>query len=92
MVDAKPFLLGLSLGCGLATGREIGAFVRRLVGAIRALWPKVEILLRADSHYAGPQVFDWCRANGVDRVFGLAPNSVLSRHIAALKKCIRRTL
>ena len=41
------------------SGREIRAFVRRLVGAIRALWPKVEILLRADSHYAGPQVFDW---------------------------------
>ena len=32
------------------SGQEIRAFVRRLVGAIRALWPKVEILLRADSH------------------------------------------
>jgi hypothetical protein len=25
--------------------------VRRLVGALRSHWPKVEILLRADSHY-----------------------------------------
>lgn len=25
-------------------GREIGAFLRRLVGAIRARWPRVEIL------------------------------------------------
>src|SRR5882724_4411378 len=33
-------------------GQEIRAFLRRLVGAIRAFWPRVEILLRADSHYA----------------------------------------
>jgi hypothetical protein len=67
-------------------GREIRAFLRRLVGAIRAFWPRVEILLRADSHYAGPQVFDWCRANRVDWVFGLAPNAALKRHVAALEK------
>ena len=68
------------------SGQEICAFVRRLVGAIRALWPKVAILLRADSHYAAPQVFDWCRANRVDWVFGLARNAALSRHVAALEK------
>jgi hypothetical protein len=55
------------------SGVEIRGFVRRLVGAIRAHWPKVEILLRADSHYAAPEVFDWCRANRVDWIFGLAP-------------------
>jgi hypothetical protein len=68
------------------SGQEIRGFVRRLVGAIRALWPKVEILLRADSHYAGPEVFDWCRANRVDWILGLAPNAALSRHVAALEK------
>ncbi len=67
-------------------GREIRAFVRRLVGAIRAQWPRVEILLRADSHYAAPEVFDWCRANRVDWVLGLAPNAALRRHVAALEK------
>jgi hypothetical protein len=68
------------------SGGEIRGFVRRLVGAIRTHWPRVEILLRADSHYAAPEVFDWCRANRVDWVFGLAPNPVLSRHVAALEK------
>jgi hypothetical protein len=67
-------------------GREIAAFVRRLVGAIRALWPRVEILLRADSHYAAPELFDWCRANRVDWVLGLASNPALRRHVAALEK------
>src|SRR5947209_1746297 len=51
-------------------GDEIRAFLRRLVGALRAHWPRVEILLRADSHYACPEVFDWCRNNRVDWVLG----------------------
>ena len=67
-------------------GREIRGSLRRLVGAIRATWPRVEILLRADSHYACPEVFDWCRANRVDWVLGLAPNAVLRRHVEALEK------
>src|SRR6266699_6562751 len=68
------------------SGHEIRAFLRRLGGGSRATWPKVEILLRADSHYAGPEVFDWCRANRVDWMLGLAPNSALHRHVAALEK------
>src|SRR5947209_4268679 len=67
-------------------GHEIRAFLRRLVSAIRANWPKIEILLRADSHYAGPEVFDWCRENRVDWVLGLAPNVALRRQVEALEK------
>jgi len=68
------------------SGVEIRGFVRRLIGALRGHWPKVEILLRADSHYACPEVFDWCRKNRVDWIFGLAPNGALRRHVAALEK------
>jgi hypothetical protein len=68
------------------SGVEIRGFVRRLVDAIRAHWPNVEILLRADSHYAAPEVFDWSRANRVDWLFGLAPNVALCRHVMALEK------
>jgi len=67
-------------------GHEIRAFLRRLVGAIRSSWPKVEILLRADSHYTAPEVLDWCRANRVDWVLGLAPNAALRRRVEALEK------
>src|ERR1700734_1603663 len=45
------------------SGKEIKPFLRRLLRAIRAHWPNTEILLRADSHYCGPEVLDWCRAN-----------------------------
>jgi hypothetical protein len=39
-----------------------------------------------DSHYTAPEVLDWCRANRVDWVLGLAPNAVLRRHVEALEK------
>ena len=74
------------------SGVEIRGFVCRLVGALRSHWPKVEILLRADSHYASPEVFDWCRKNRVDWIFGLAPNAALRRHVAALEEEHRRAL
>jgi hypothetical protein len=66
-------------------GVEIRAFLRRLIRAIRAHWPQVEILLRADSHYACPDVMDWCETNSLDYVFGLAPNSTLRRHVTSLE-------
>ena len=67
------------------SGREIRAFLRRLLRQIRANWPRVEILLRADSHYCGPEVLRWCRANRVDYLLGVAPTSTLRRHIESLE-------
>jgi hypothetical protein len=67
-------------------GVEIRAFLRRLIRAIRAHWPQVEILLRADSHYACPEVMDWCETNSLDYIFGLAPNNTLRRHVTGLEE------
>jgi hypothetical protein len=66
-------------------GKEIRAFLRRLLRAIRANWPKTEILLRGDSHYCCPEVLDWCRANGLDYILGVAPTTTLRRHIEGLE-------
>ena len=67
------------------SGKEVRAFLRRLLRAIRANWPKTEILLRADSHYCSPEVLDWCRANGLDYILGVAPTTTLRRHIGDLE-------
>ena len=56
--------------------------VERIVGQIRARWPRVEILLRADSGFARDELMAWCEANGVDYVFGLARNERLVGAIA----------
>ena len=66
-------------------GKEIKAFLRRLLRAIRANWPKTEILLRGDSHYCCPEVLDWCRSNGLDFILGVAPTSTLRKHIVDLE-------
>ena len=67
------------------SGREIRPFLRRLLRCIRANWPRTEILLRADSHYCCPEVLDWCRANGIDYILGVAPTTTLRRHILDLE-------
>jgi hypothetical protein len=67
------------------SGKEARAFLRRLLRAIRANWPRTEILLRADSHYCSPEVLDWCRANRLDYALGVAPNATLRRHVETLE-------
>src|ERR1700692_2287388 len=66
-------------------GKEIRPFLRRLLRAIRANWPHVEILLRADSHYCCPEVLGWCRVNRIDYILGVAPTTTLRRHIEDLE-------
>jgi hypothetical protein len=55
--------------------------VARLTGQIRARWPKVRILLRADSGFTREELMAWCEANGVDYLFGLAQNARLVAEI-----------
>ena len=53
----------------------------RIVGAIRARWPFVRVLLRADSGFAREPLMAWCEDNRVDYVFGLARNARLVSEI-----------
>jgi hypothetical protein len=55
--------------------------VARIVKQIRRHWPKVRILLRADSGFARDELMAWCEANGVDFVFGLQQNERLIAEI-----------
>jgi hypothetical protein len=56
--------------------------VARIVAQIRARWPRVRILLRADSGFAREALMTWCEENRVDFVFGLARNPRLVEEIA----------
>jgi hypothetical protein len=56
--------------------------VERIVAQIRARWPRVRILLRADSGFARDELMTWCEQNRVDFVFGLARNPRLVEEIA----------
>ena len=53
------------------------AELERIIPHIRAAWPQVRILLRADSGFCREEIMAWCEAHGVDYLFGLAKNSRL---------------
>jgi hypothetical protein len=55
--------------------------VARIISQIRARWPRVRILLRADSGFCREDLMAWCEANRVDYVFGLARNARLTAEI-----------
>jgi len=55
--------------------------VARIVAHIRSHWPRVRIVLRADSGFAREELMAWCEANGVDFLFGLAKNDRLIAEI-----------
>jgi hypothetical protein len=65
-------------------GAEVALVLRHVVKAIRARWPRVEILMRGDSHYGRPEAMTWCERNRVGYVFGLAGNPVLLARVAGL--------
>jgi hypothetical protein len=66
------------------TGAEVALVLRHVVKAIRARWPRVEILVRGDSHYARHEAMTWCERNRIGYVFGLAGNRVLLTRVADL--------
>ena len=67
------------------TGQQIVRWLHRLITAIRGNWPRVEIMLRADSHYCTPEVLRFCRARRLDYTLGVAPTSTLRTHIQGLE-------
>lgn len=65
---------------------EVRAVLRRLVRAICGHWPRVENLIRANSRYCAPEVLDFCRAERLDYVLGLATTSTLRRQVEMLER------
>jgi len=56
--------------------------LRPIVQALRAAWPEVRIVVRADNGLAVPAVYDFCEAEDLEYVLGYATNAVLQRATA----------
>jgi hypothetical protein len=69
--------------CNIDAAAGVVAEMTRIIGRIRACWPRVRILLRADSGFCREALMAWCEANRVDYVFGLARNERLVAEIEA---------
>lgn len=65
--------------------------LQRIVSRLRGVWPKVKLTIRADSGFCREEIMNWCEANDVDYVLGLAKNDRLLREIVApLKEAQQR--
>jgi Transposase DDE domain group 1 len=63
-------------------GKEVDlllATLQRLVDGLRARWPGVRVVFRADGWFAMPEIYDWCDDHGVAYAIGLPANPVLDR-------------
>jgi hypothetical protein len=65
-------------------GPEVALVLRHVIRAIRRRWPKVDILVRGDSHYGRHEAMSWCERERVAYLFGLAGNPVLLARVAGL--------
>jgi hypothetical protein len=60
------------------------AILKRLVRALRARWPGVQLEVRADSGFAVPALYDYCEQEGIAYTSGLVPNPRLAAVAAPL--------
>lgn len=61
----------------------------KLVARIRERWPTVRLLIRADSGFATPALYDCCEQLGIGYTIGLGMNSVLK---ARSEECLNEAL
>jgi hypothetical protein len=66
-------------GCG-AVG-----MIRRIVERMREHWPDLTIFVRGDSGVAGPEMYNYCEAEGLFYAFGYGTNDVLKRRVCELE-------
>jgi len=71
--------------------RHAGAILQLLYRRFRQEWPRVKIVLRADSGFCRQNTLNWCDRTGVKYVVGLAKNERLLRETAALMEQARQT-
>jgi hypothetical protein len=82
-VFCGPHLLGAKLRrSNIDASAGAVAEIARIVAQIRQRWPRVCILLRADSGFAREDLMAWCERSRVDYLFGLARNPRLVEEIA----------
>jgi hypothetical protein len=89
--DQDGDLLSAVLQPGKPSGAGTAvALLRRLISRIRAQWPGISILVRADSSFAAPVMYRMCQRMHVDFLIGFQPNKRLKSLAADLQERARR--
>ncbi len=66
------------------TGRETVSILKRIIARIRQSWPQVGILIRADSHYSSPELYDYCQENDLKYAIGYTAYEPLQKEAERL--------
>lgn len=82
------------LACYLRRSRIDGAknataLLKRLIGRLRQAWPKVRIIVRADSGFCRQRLIRWCERSGVGYVIGIARNARLEATVALVELALK---
>ncbi|HZE99151.1 MAG TPA: IS1380 family transposase [Planctomycetota bacterium] len=88
--DAKShFLLAAVLRAGKVSAAN-GAvlLLSRIMGLLRAEWPKIKIYVRADSNFAEPYLLNWLEEEGIAYTVGIGQNKVLEALSAEFVKAV----
>jgi hypothetical protein len=64
--------------------------LERIVAQIRQRWPRVQIIVRADSGFCREELMGWCEAHAVDYLVGVARNERLRTMLAAQMRQARQ--
>jgi len=67
------------------SGKEIVSILKRIVRKIRDAWPDVGIMIRGDSHYGAPEVYDFCEEEDLKYIFGLTPRNPMWKETEELR-------
>ena len=61
------------------SGEEAAQVLRHVIARIQNNWPRVEIMVRGDSHYAAPEVLDLPEEKRCGYILGLSANARLAK-------------
>ena len=81
---------GFPLGAWLRHGTAhagLGAveMIQRIVDRMRQHWPDIMIFVRGDAGVAGPEMYEYCEAQGILYAFGYSTNATLKRRVSELE-------
>jgi hypothetical protein len=89
--EREEFLISAELPEGHEKDADLyRATLSRLVSVLRARWPGVKVVFRADAGFAMPELYDWCEANRVAYAIGLPSNAVLTERSATWRERAQR--
>src|ERR671933_1854520 len=77
--DTDQLITALLRPGNVHVSRGVIAILKRLLPVIQQRWPGVQIIVRADSGFATPALYDLCEQLEVEFMLGIAPNARLKR-------------